>query len=259
MDENQKIRTDIQRYLDKVTHQYRVQPNFMRTLRAILWSVDGIHTSVQDLPDRFDVWTAVGEQLDILGQLVGIGRQIPALDIPGYDPVLTDDLYRILIMAKIAQNQWNGTNETFQQMLDDTIGKWVGAVYKDNQDMTITFSMEGTIDPVLIELINRGIIMPKPDGVGMNVEVTEHARTEEYAENPAAILTGFSTDEAEINVKYGQHNWKTSARMFAGSAFPTNEAIIEIRHAASDRSATAQMLAGSQFGVNQASMSFHVV
>jgi hypothetical protein len=82
---------------------------------------------------KFDLDQAAGDQLDIIGLWVGVGRRVKtppigvyfSLDIVSvgfdqgvwqgpFDPsmgitLLDDDTYRLLIRAKIGANHWDGT------------------------------------------------------------------------------------------------------------------------------------------------------
>lgn len=85
-----------------------------------------------------------------------------------YSAVLTDDNYRILIKAKIMQNQWDGQMHSLYPQLASL---FPGAVIKilDNQDMTATIIMAiGTIDNLMQQIISAGLIIPRPETVQYN-------------------------------------------------------------------------------------------
>lgn len=60
--------------IDEVLTQYRESPNLLFLLRHYLGSVADIHLQVCDLPSYFDIETAVGDQLTILGRQLGWPR-----------------------------------------------------------------------------------------------------------------------------------------------------------------------------------------
>jgi hypothetical protein len=122
----------VQDYTDLITSEHQNQPDYVQTVALSLQPyVDGQNV-LASLPGLFDVDAAVGQQLDFVGQWVGITRYIQeplavyfSWDVAnlGWDAgvwdttyegssvtVALDDFhYRILIKAKIVANQWDGT------------------------------------------------------------------------------------------------------------------------------------------------------
>lgn len=164
---------DIQRYLDGIESQHQSRPKFMTLLTKTLEKVDSAHGIAKDLPYYFYVQNAVGVQLDVVGALVGVDRRFPPVSIPGQPDYLTDDLYRVAILARIIQNQWDGTGGAFRDIWDATMANLMDARYYDNQDMTMDVFINGGVAPIMVELILRGYIFPKPMGVGMNVNIID--------------------------------------------------------------------------------------
>ena len=175
---------DVQRYLDGIESQHKGRPKFMASTERLLTKVDNGTSLIKDMPLLFYVKKAVGAQLDIVGAKVGADRRFPPISIPGYAELLDDETYRKIILSRIVQNQWDGTNEMFREIWDSTIGDMLNAKYYDNQDMTMDMRIIGQIEPVMLEMILRGYIIPKPMGVGMSVTVTEEARTDKDREYP---------------------------------------------------------------------------
>lgn len=177
---------DIQRYLDRVESQHRTKPRFMATLEAVLTPVDDVCTVIKDMPRLFHVKEAVGAQLDIDGGIVGVDRRFPPIQIPGLPATLDDETFRKILLSRIVQNQWDGTNETFISIWKDAVGDYLDASYYDNQDMSMDVHITGQTEPALIEMILRGYIIPKPMGVGVNVKLTDGV----YADGGEPIKTG---------------------------------------------------------------------
>lgn len=164
---------DVQRYLNDIESQHQPQERFMSHLRKILEKIDAAHGLSKDMPEYFWVMEAKGDQLDVVAKLVGSDRRFPPIPIPGYPTLLPDDIFRLVVLAKIAQNQWDGTYASFKELWDATLGDWMDATFTDNQDMTMDVDITGTVEAVMTELILAGYIIPKPMGVGMNVEITQ--------------------------------------------------------------------------------------
>jgi hypothetical protein len=83
---------------------------------------------------------------------------------------MTDDDYRFTLKAKIAKNQWDGTLDHIFKLWAD-LGLYIGLNIIDNQNMTMTVKLNGTISQFRQELITAGIIVPKPQTVGILYEL----------------------------------------------------------------------------------------
>lgn len=67
-------------YAARLVMQYRGQPNAINTIKALVqesW-LDGL---IQNEASCFNIDSAVGEQLDIIGRIVGVPRNIYGLDL----------------------------------------------------------------------------------------------------------------------------------------------------------------------------------
>jgi hypothetical protein len=180
-------------YLALVTSEHRQKPKFESTLRAIIEPMVKVQDLICKMPEYFDVDLAIGKQLDIVGEWVGISRQI-SIPLVGYyftwddtdadgwdsgvwqgefDPdtgliSLNDDLYRIVIKGKIAANHWDGSipraYEIWQTLFPDST-----IVIQDNQDMSMIVGIAGNLlTPVYLALLTGGYISLKPEGVGIS-------------------------------------------------------------------------------------------
>ena len=149
----------------------------------------------QGLITAFDIDTAVGVQLDILGLWIGRSRIVSqpisgvyfSWDTDGlgydrgiwqgpYDPdsgytTLSDETYRIILKAKIAINNWDGRNDSLPPILEAaTAGSGLRMQIVDNRDMTISVWVfpETDISDVSLELIaaiKQGYLTVKAAGV----------------------------------------------------------------------------------------------
>ncbi|MBQ3476977.1 MAG: DUF2612 domain-containing protein [Clostridia bacterium] len=188
---------DIQRYLDDIESQHASKPKYMAHVTALLEKVDDVTRVVKDMPRAFYVRDAVGAQLDVDGGIVGVDRRFPPVSIPGMPALLDDDTFRKVLLARIVQNGWDGTNERFKEMWDATVGGELDAIYFDNQDMSMDIHITGYTEPTMIEMILRGFIVPKPGGVGLNVEMTDDTVLEG---GPMNADTDVFADSAKIGV-----------------------------------------------------------
>lgn len=153
----------ITKYLNLITSKHRQQPNFIAWLSAALNKVDDGITATNSIPSAFDVSSATGTQLDLIGTLVGANRNV-GVQLSTGSGILDDSHYQTYIQAKIAANQWDGTTPGLLKLWS-TIFPNSALKITDNQDMTISINISGITDAVTEEMINDGLIIPKPMGV----------------------------------------------------------------------------------------------
>lgn len=173
----------IQSYLDLITSQHKTKPNFNAWLSAPLAKVyDGL-SAANSINAAFDIDSAVGSQLDIIGQIVGRSRSLPFQPGDGSSPTLSDTNYQIALKAKIAQNQWDGTIPEIYNIWNNLFSD-ISINIVDNQNMTMSVLIytNGLIDPVITEMLSLGYIIPKPAGIGLTViEVSTVSEDQYYA------------------------------------------------------------------------------
>lgn len=168
---------DIQRYLNLITSEHQNKPKFTAWLTAALTPLDDAVTLLNNFNSDFDLDLAIGAQLDILGDIVGVKRTVNFQPTSYYSlstlgvsylvkpsPVLTDETYRLVIRAKILQNQWDGTIPSLYEMwsilFSDTY-----LIIKDNQNMTMNAFIIGLSTQLQKDLATNGYLIPKPQGV----------------------------------------------------------------------------------------------
>ena len=163
--------TDIQRYLDRTESQHIVRPKYIAAVSALLEKLDAAHGIAKAIPGYYDVATASGAQLDAIGEIVGVIRRTIPLNVPNITETPDDDLYRMVILSKIIQNNWDGTNEGFYEIWEVTAAALFPIIYHDSQDMSIDVTILGEVDDRIADLIAYGYILPKPMGVKANVVI----------------------------------------------------------------------------------------
>lgn len=186
---------EIQDYLNLITSEYKDQPKF----NAMVEFLVSLPVQVQSLMDEmsgnkapsiFDLsLPPVGNQLDIIGQWIGISRNI-SVPVPGiyftwddtaedgwdfgsWQPstlptaitVLPDDVYLNVILAKIAANNWDGTTEGAYQIWDRVFPEFK-LLIQDNCNMTYAVGIVGAIvDSLTLALLQQGYFQLRPEGV----------------------------------------------------------------------------------------------
>lgn len=200
-------------YVELITSQHIVRPRFVTMVKALTAPLSAMQETLWELAQSFDVDSAVGVQLDQVGEWVGVRRVLRmglqgvyfSLDTEGvgfdegvwkgrFDPDtelvrLPDDQYRTLIRARIAANHWDGT-------IPGAYAVWRGIFtdsvifIQDWQNMSMTVGIAGLpLNAVLRALLTDGYIPLKPEGV----------RVDYYAVGTiAGPLLGFDTDSAAL-------------------------------------------------------------
>lgn len=174
---------DINRYLNLITSEHREQPNFITWLSAPLQIADDTVTMLKEFDSKFDLDLAVGSQLDILGSIVGVERVVNFQPTGGISPILDDESYKLVIKAKIAQNQWDGTLPGLTSIWS-SIFPTVAIIVKDNLNMTADVALIGIGSTFERELTENGYIIPRPEGVKYNYYFTDN------------IIFGFDIDNS---------------------------------------------------------------
>lgn len=179
-------------YLNLITSAWRQKPNFIATVTIDVSVQLRVQFLLNAMLALFDLDLATGEQLDVIGQWVGISRNvsIPITGVyfswdgaytvgwdygvwqPNLAPtnitVLPDDVYLTLIRAKIAANQWDGTT-TGAYAIWDAVFPTITILIQDNQNMSYDLALVGGIvDSLTLALILGGYIPLKPEGVRVN-------------------------------------------------------------------------------------------
>lgn len=178
-------------YLNRVPSQHRDKPKFIATLEASINPFVHLGQLMEAVPEDYDVDSAIGLQLDVDGEWVGVNRTINT-EIEGvyftfdgtddvgfdagiwrgeYDPLtgivsLDDDTYRTLIKLRILANMWDGTAETAYSSWDSIFDGEMSLVIEDHQDMSITIGIAGVqMSSAQKGLFSKQISPFKPAGV----------------------------------------------------------------------------------------------
>lgn len=151
------------KYTELITNYHAGKPKFVDHVDLSTRPLIDVSTATSGLVSAFDVDTAVGNQLDILGKWIGVDRTVAApisgvflewdKERVGWDQgvwlgpyqstdeltYLSDDVYRIVLKARIGINNWNGQNGTLPNILETALaGTGIKMIILDNQDMSIS-------------------------------------------------------------------------------------------------------------------------
>lgn len=221
-------------YLAKIPPLHAGKPKFIAVLSLLLQPYADAQAFLAGLPQAFDVDYAIGAQLDVVGEWVGVSRNIPipiaspwfAWDsaVHGWDRApwqvlgvsagstyqsLDDDTFRRLIKAKIAANSWDGTAASAQTILQGFI-TFPGAFIfvEDKGDMNMVVGVSGALPPIIdLEIIGQGLIPLKPPGVGLDVRVTSIAGAPLFGfDVSSAMVSGWDVGAWDVSADYAAEN-----------------------------------------------------
>lgn len=182
-------------YLNLITAEHKDSPRFVATVDLSCSAYLQGQSVLSQLPSHFDVDSAVGKQLDTIGEWVGIDRRV-YMDILGYyfefdneefsvgwdegiwkqefdidkqATALDDQTYRKVIYAKIATNHWDGTAESLYKVFEETFGGAYHLIIIDHLDMSFSITIAGQRITQLDEALLKGsYIDVHPAGVKVN-------------------------------------------------------------------------------------------
>lgn len=179
-----------QDYLDLVTSEYRNQPKFIAMISFFGDFSAWIQALLASFVPIFDLDTPpVGNQLDIIGQWVGISRNVSipiegvffswddtmfdGWDFGSWSPSgaptsiteLPDSAYLNLIKAKIAANQWDGTTEGAYKVYALLFPEFT-VLIQDLCNMSYNLAIVGgRVDSLTLALLTGGYFQLRPEGI----------------------------------------------------------------------------------------------
>lgn len=208
-------------YLSLITSEHNQRPKFMATVESNVQPYADNIAVLQSMSALFDIDEATGQQLDIVGQWVGVTRDIttpltgvyfsfddPALGFDRgtwfneFNPIsgivhLSDDAYRTLLRARVVNNRWDGTIPGAYAVWDIVFsGTGIDILVQDLENMHMILALTGQIpDAVTLALFHGGYLNLKPATVKIDAYITPSAPGVPYfgfdVENSA--ISGFDT------------------------------------------------------------------
>lgn len=165
-------------YLSLIPPHNAAKPNFIATVSAALSPLADAQAALSGMLGDFDLDTAIGAQLDVIGEWVGVSRRLttPITGVyftfdgdgslgwdrgvwlgPNSDATavssLDDETYRLLLRLKIAANNWDGTLAGSQAITNALSSANAYVFLQDNFDMSMTIGLSGKIPSALFVAI----------------------------------------------------------------------------------------------------------
>ena len=160
---------DVEYYRRLLTSEYRNSPRLNEWLLWLLHYGQDAEMAARNIISLFDLDVATGVQLDTLGAIAGVSRTLNFMPSGGYSPVLEDETYRLIIRAAIIRNVWKGPIEELYSLWYALFTGGAKLQVHDNQDMSFNITLMGEFTTLERELISHGYIIPKPEGVRINL------------------------------------------------------------------------------------------
>ena len=183
-----------------VTSEHADKTQFVETVALLCQPALSWLDLADTFPTALDIDTALGSQLDLLGEWIGFSRKLSspitgvyfAFDTSGvgfnagvwlgpFDPVsglvsLPDEQYRLLLKAKVLNNQWRGDIPSAYQpaaAVFTPLGYQMFIV--DHNDLTMDLGLVGSQPPDALtwELFTGGYFDLKPAGVRIAAYLTQ--------------------------------------------------------------------------------------
>lgn len=154
----------ISNYLALITSQYQNSPKFLAWLEAVLQIAHDVSVCADSIPAAFDLDTAVGVQLDVVGASIGQPRLLDFQPTGGQSAYLEDATYRNILKLKTMTNYWDGKIATIYDAWYKIFPDVVLNIH-DNMDMTADVTITGSLKQIIIDMILRDLVLPRPEGV----------------------------------------------------------------------------------------------
>lgn len=160
-------------YTKLVIPQHRIQPKFMAWLNSALDPLLSAQRLMTSLRDQFDLDRAGGAQLDRVGTVLGVSRKLPFQPSGNVSPIMEDANYRLILRAAVAKQHFDGTVPGLYDVLQTVLGSTgLYFVAVDNQDMSVTMIVFGKVSSLVKDELQQGMVIPRPEGVSMTINVT---------------------------------------------------------------------------------------
>jgi hypothetical protein len=158
------------KYQSLITSQHQLQPKFIAWVMATVGMVEDAQSLLNGLYTDYDIDVAVGIQLDALGVILNLPRTLPFQPTGTVSAIMDDDTYRIALKSAIVSAHFDGTIPTLVNLLQTTFaGFGLHFAVQDNQDMTFSVIVFGTISSLLQDLFTHDYIIPRPQGVSISI------------------------------------------------------------------------------------------
>lgn len=179
--------------IDRIYAQYRDKPKAVSWYEIAKRLGGDIAAAAEAVRNSYDIDNAVGDQLDVIGRIVVASRSFVGAEPmnPGFfdiddgsefgdddamfsaltidqDGQLSNELYRLVIKAKIIKNNGDATIDNILYGMNFLLPNAITLRVTDGEDMSFSIEFYGQITELeRYALLNAGLV-PKPQGVRFN-------------------------------------------------------------------------------------------
>ena len=197
-------------YLTLVESQHKVRPRFMAVLTKYLEGAQAAYDAALEQPLLMSLDSAVGVQLDKIGEIAGVNRKYPYMN-GTTTASMNDDQYRLVLRATIAKNSWDGSFKSYAETWNTIFGgqsvtavvvdKSVLPVNEGRENMACEVRISGDFDADIAQLIREGYVFPKPMGVRMDFIISGQGDRTATATATAAAAVAFITYKISVTAQ----------------------------------------------------------
>ncbi len=173
----------------RIYNQYHDRGKFVDWMRIHGTLCNEMEQAYCDIAESYDIDSAGTEELNVIGRIVGIGRQFESLvDFAAFNfgdtgtgvqfggafqfratagitgSEVNNDIYRKLIRAKIAKNNSDATLDSIILAMGFIITSTTATII-DHEDMSFTISFAGDLTATEIFILQTYDLVPRPQGV----------------------------------------------------------------------------------------------
>ena len=183
-------------WLQTILSQYANSPRIMALIQSFFEAADQTQNLERFYDLMFSVQTAVGYGLDAWGTIVAVDRVLHIGTGPkylgwdeggtlDYDPynqspwysgqkltdnyILTDDGFRVLILAKGFSNICDGSIPSINRLLTMLFGTSGKCYCQDLGGMSMAYKFEFTPSPVQLAILSNSGVLPTPTGTSFSI------------------------------------------------------------------------------------------
>jgi hypothetical protein len=158
--------------------QYRNKPKTTAWLNIVPTIADKFYQVYNDIAESWDIDTASSYELDVIGRIVGIDRSFEALTVAsGFD---NDEVYRMLIRAKIARNTTDCTSDGIIKAVRFIVGIEEFRIV-NNEDFTFSVEFEDSLTPIQRYVLATFEVVPTAQAVNF-LGYVENAITNRFGD-----------------------------------------------------------------------------
>ena len=174
-----RVQEIINTYLENLIIQYKNKPQSRAITTAFLNTL--LSDVFFEIEEAYNVDTAIGKQLDVLGKYAGIDRFYSGGS-------LSDNDFRIVIKLKIIQNNSSHSKKS----IDDSFFAFFqnGIVAITENKMDLNYILINSDIASIVSVLKEKNVLPRPMGVDLNFIISPTQDTK--------LFTFFSQDEKTL-------------------------------------------------------------